>query len=89
MGISHFTYLFCIHVFAPFLPPFTVIIACIISTLPLALSSLCHSHTLQRAHVIEKLMAEISYPILNCLWKSLQNWCLCYAVSLCLLVMFV
>jgi len=39
--------------------------------------------------MIEKLMAEISYPILNCLWKSLQNWRLCCAVSLCLLVMFV
>lgn len=83
------TSLICIHVFAPFLPPFMVIVACIISTLPLALSSPCHSHTSQRAHMIEKLVAEISCPISNCLWKSLQNWRLCCAVSLCLLVMFV
>lgn len=73
MGISHLTYLFGIHVFAPFLPPFAVIVACIISTLPLALSSPCHSHTLQRAHMIDKLVAEISYPLLHCLWKSLPN----------------
>lgn len=39
--------------------------------------------------MIEKLVAEISYPILNCLWKRLQNQRLCCAVSLCLLVMFV
>lgn len=73
MGISHLSYFFCIHVFTPFLPRFTVTVACIISTLPLALSSPCHSHTLQRAHTIEKLVAEISCSILKCLWKSLQS----------------
>lgn len=73
MGISHLTYLFCIHVFAPFLPPFTVIVACIISTLPLALSSPCHSHTLQRTHMVEKLVAEISYPVPNCYGKACKT----------------
>lgn len=64
MGISHLSYLFWIHVFAPFLPPFTVIVACIISTLPPALSSPCHSHTSQRAHMIDSWWQK--FPIHYC-----------------------
>mgnify|MGYP001853075858 CR=1 FL=1 len=89
MGISHLSYFFCIHVFAPFLPHFTVTSACIIPALPLALNSPCHSHTLQRAHMIEKLVAEICCSVQNWLWESLQTSLLCCAVSLCLLVLFV